>query len=404
MYFKYFFLHFVCFITFCLLYLRDKIINTMKNQMTYRLIIPFLVLILFSNCKDKDEVTPEPPVTVVPNVDWTKSENFEDGLYLSKVIDGRLFAINGRNFYYDVDLNSATNPQNFAPYLSRAGRYRIPISDKVLATRTETDIFIFPANDISIEKSKNIKLTEEDVFFKFFEDIPFWQGDAWGLNSLGTILIPYRVQKAGIAVDSPYFILIKTEINENGEIEIKEKKLIQEEIIGYYDNCYRIESFGSFFLAQVGVHTFRIDNDGTVEKISDSTSKSVKLDNEIVSIETDRNSGEISIKKSNLEGKNWSTVGKFPYNQTVFQAEYSGVDNKIIGFLGSELFQLNINQNKLELIYLQDSKLEGGKISSISLLDNSKVFVTSVCDGPIRNCGGFYKSLSDFFKPKNLDK
>jgi hypothetical protein len=374
----------------------------MKNQKTYRLFIPLLVLILFSNCKEEDEVIPEPPVTVVPNVDWTKSVNFENGLYLSEVIDGRLFAINGRNFYYDVDINSAANSQEFAKFQTRAGRYRIPVSDKVFATRTETDIFLFPANDINEEKSMKINLEQEDPFFKIFEDIPFWQGDAWGINSLGTILIPYRVQKGGIAVDSPYFILLRTELNENGEVVLKEKKLIQEELINYYDNCYRIESFGTFFLAQVGVQTFRIDDNGTVEKISDSPSKSAKVGNEIMSVETDRFTGDIIIRKGNLEGKNWTTVGKFPFNQSVYQAEFAGIDNKLVGFLGSDLFELKITQNKLELIYLQNSKLEGGKISSISLLVDDKVFLTSVCDGPIRNCGGFYKSLSDFFKPKAI--
>ena len=371
----------------------------MKNQKTYRLIIPLLVLILFSNCKEEDEVIPEPPVTVVPNVDWIKSVNFENGLYLGESIDERLFAINGRNFYYDVDINSAANSQDFSKFQTRAGRYRIPVSEKVLATRTETDIFIFPANEINEEKSIKISLIQNDPLFKVFEDIPFWQGNAWGLNSLGTILIPYRIQKDGMALNSPYFILIKTELHENGEVVIKEKKLIQEDLINYYDNCYRIESFGTFFLAQIGVNTFRIDDNGTVEKISDSTSKSVRVGNEIVSIETDRNTGEINIKKANLEGKNWTNVGKFPFNQTIYQAEFEGIDNKIVGFLGSDLFELKITQNRLELVYLQNSKLEGGKISSISLHKDNKVFLTSICDGPIRNCGGYYKSLSDFFKP-----
>jgi hypothetical protein len=373
----------------------------MKNQMTSRLLTLGLLLVSLTNCKEKDEVTPEPPVVAV--VDWKQSENFTVGMFNSKIIEDKLYAISADEFYYDVDINSATQTQSFRQYLTRVGRYKLPVSNKIVVTRTENEIFIFPSNDIKVENAARLKLIDLDPDFKVFEDIPLWQGEAFGITNSGAVLIPYRVQVNGIGIDSPYFVLIKTEI-ENGKVVIKDTKIIQENLIFYYDNCYRLQSFDNFFLAQVGINTFKIADNGTVEKMSEYDARAIKTNNEITSIEVDRNTGDIYIRRGDLNGNNWRLIGKYPFIQTLNQAEYAFIDNKIVAYLGNNLYHVIIEGNNLKLVELENSKLEGGRITSITQLAGQNIMVTTSCDGPIRNCGVFTKSLSDFFKPKNLNK
>lgn len=349
--------------------------------------------IIMAACGEKED-TPEP----MPLVSWEKSDNFPEGLFNAQVINDRLFVVSSGNFYFDAKITSPNNPVSFRNLQTRVGRFKLPVSDRIFATRTETEIYLFPSNDITAGKALKINAKDLDPDFLSFEDIPFWQGDVFSINNAGSILIPYRASAAGMAKNSPFFFLLKPEII-NGNVQLSSFVLIREDLIDWFDSCNRVESAGDFFFVQVGSSTFHISNSGAVQKASDFSARLFSSRTESFTMTMDRNSGQFTLRKGSLNGSNWSEMGRFTFNQTLRALNYCIIDNKIIGFNGSEIYELTPTGNNIQIKRLEDKNLEGGVISSI-VQWNDRVFVSVICDNPIRNCGGFHKSLTDFFKEK----
>jgi hypothetical protein len=368
----------------------------MKKLRLFQTIVFLSILALLTNCKEIEEVTPEP---VIPTVNWTKLENNTGRLINGKVYEGKLLKLGVSEFFYDLKLNEPSNPQSFREFLTRVGRYKAPFNDKILGTRTETDIFIFPSNDISLNSAIRFSARDLDENFKSFEDIPVWRGDVFGITNLGTVLVPYRAVNNGIAENTPFFFLFNTAIVDN-KIEIVNFLNVKNDLFFTYQDVNNIQSFESFFLVQIGQRTFKIDNIGSLNEISTNPMKAFKFGNEIRSLELDRAANEFIFKKADLNGNNWQTIGRFSNEPALRFAEFIEIDNRIIGFEGIDVFELVINGNNVKINYLQNNNLEGGSITSISLLNSNTIVLTTNCISPSTNCGIFTKSLSDFLKPR----
>lgn len=368
----------------------------MKKLKKFQAIVFLSILAVLTNCKEIEEVTPEP---VIPTVNWTKLENSTGRLINGKVFDGKLLKLGVSDFFYDLKLNEPSNPQSFREYLTRVGRYKPPFNEKILGTRTETDMFIFPTNDISLNSAIRFAGSDLDENFKSFEDIPLWRGDIFGISNLGTVLVPYRAVNNGIAENTPFFFLFNTAIVDN-KIEIVNFINVKNDLFFSYQDVNSIQSFESFFLVQIGPRTYKIDNIGTLTEISTNPMKAFNFSNEIRSLELDRAANEFIFKKADLNGNNWQTIGRFSNDPALRSAEFVEIDNRIIGFEGIDIFELIINGNNIKINYLQNNNLEGGGITSISLFNNDTVLITTTCLNATTNCGLFSKSLSDFFKPR----
>lgn len=79
---------------------------------------------------------------------------------------------------------------------------------------------------------------------------------------------------------------------------------------------------------------------------------------------------------------------------------YKKIDDKIIGYCNSQIFELNIkidaNKYELSLTELDNDGLEGKIITSVSKFDN-KIYLTSFS-------GVYYKDYDDFFVKKEIKK
>jgi hypothetical protein len=86
----------------------------MKKFKIFQTIIFLSILALLTNCKEIEEVTPEP---VVPTVNWTKLENNTGRLINGKVYEGKLLKLGVSEFFYELKLNEASNPLSMKKYL-----------------------------------------------------------------------------------------------------------------------------------------------------------------------------------------------------------------------------------------------------------------------------------------------
>lgn len=354
----------------------------------------FTVWISFSCSKDEDSnLTPSTSQT-----NWVKSNGFDEGIINSIYIDNKLFLMGDNSFYKDASLTSANIPYKFEKFNSRPGWHKLPVSNTVLATKTELEIFILPVSGLADENIVKLNPKTFDPAFIKFEDIPRWQSEGMGISGSGVVLVPYRTAKEGIAENNPSFLLIKTS-QVNNKIFVTDVKVIKSEIINYYDQAYQMSSFNNFFIVTVGNVIVQISDQGVVSNIGTFNSFiSTIANNEIHSFGINRAAKEVSYFKSKLDGTNRQLVSKRPIEPLFDGLELTSVDNKIIGFKNDKIYLIEMGSSGMKMTELNNAKLEGGFITSILLVNENTVLATTLCHVI---CGGFTKSLDKFFEIKN---
>jgi hypothetical protein len=376
----------------------------MKSLM-FRFICCILLSSLLYSCilSEKEEPTPNPPVSdnPLPTTPWGKHDNFQEGLYNSRVFNNKLTVIGRSLIYPSFTIGSSVDPQSFEAFMSRPGRYKLPISSEVFATRTERDIRFFPKQSITSQNSIQLNVLDLDPDFMAFEDIPYWQGEAFGSTKNGVFIFPYRtINDQNLADNNPKFFLIKTEM-EGSNVVIKNKKIIQPTNFNWFASVSRIDSFEKIFVLRSGNLTFAISEEGDVTQVNSIPSKAVQLENSVAVVGTDRSKNEISIYSSSDGGISWTlSVTQKIDDSLILNAEFAGVDGEILAYTGNRIFHLVRNSSNIQIVELENAGLQNGVISSIVKLDNESVFVTSLCDNNNSNCGGFHKTIDTFFNPK----
>lgn len=141
----------------------------------------------------------------------------------------------------------------------------------------------------------------------------------------------------------------------------------------------------------------------------DYYTKSVQVGDEIITFASEAmETFPLMVYKSDLSGKNNELIGTYNSHQVSkddrrllgrIYDNISGINDTMILFEGTSIYRLSMNDQAIRLIQLDNVGLEDTFITSISLLYNSTVFVTSTCSGSQGKCGGFYKPLEKFLTP-----
>lgn len=357
-----------------------------------------ITIVFFQGCQEKIENPKQDPMK--PTVNWEKLESISEGIFNGMAINNLFHAVAPTNFYYNLNLSGPSNSQGFLDFTSQVGRFKYPISENIFVSRNETEIFIFPAMELYTIPNK-IKLNEIDKDFFSFSDIPSWQGEAFGLTKSGTALFSYKTKENnGLISNNPSLLLFRSEI-ESDQVIVKDTLVIKNDFFSFPNDCYKIETVSEFFLAHIGNSMFKISQTGDFEKISTRIVENFhafQKENEVYVIGTEKDTKKIFILKSNLDGTNWSELGVFNPNSEISNMKLTNIQNQIIGFSKNEIFTISIKSNSLSIEKLQNAGIQGGVISSISLLNN-KVLVTVICEPSLpTSCGIYSKSIDDFFK------
>ncbi|RZS98440.1 hypothetical protein BC751_4095 [Cecembia calidifontis] len=292
-----------------------------------------------------------------------------------------------------MNFQGQLSPKNITSFLTRLGRYKLPLSNSVFASRTELDVFLFPVGDVSQQNATILRMRDVDPDFANFEDIPFWQGEIIGLTPNGShVLIPYRKIVNGIARNNPSFLFLNVAL-EQGRVVIRESRILNEEIRDYFVDTGSIASFGNFFLVKVEGTTFKVNFSGQFEQISNMNTKATVLGNQVYFMLENRETNRLMVYRADINGNNRTLVGEDRLSIETLSASFGVIDGHIIGYSGNNLFRLNLSNNQVKIEMLNNEGIRGA-ISSIQQVGD-EVFITVIREG---TGGAFKKPLKDFFE------
>lgn len=236
-----------------------------------------IALIFIQSCNPKEEIAPK-------SIVWERAEGFgAEPLLGSSQLNQKLFVTSLSGRYPNATLNGPNDFQGFSIEQNKPGRYRFPVSDKVVASNNDFQVFLEAPNNVGLSgKAIKFNMKEIDPDFMYFFDLPYFVGDAIGIDKNGTVLIPYHSANNGFAKSSPDFIMIKTKLVD-GELEIAELKLIKENYFQGMVSVTKLTSFENFFQLRIGDFTFNIDTDEVPEQKHEHYTKSFQFGNEIIS-------------------------------------------------------------------------------------------------------------------------
>ena len=374
----------------------------MKRASIFPILLIYFWVISFYSCVPYEN-SPEKYVI------WKPALSFPKGLTHAKEINGKLYAAAESGIFSDATLWGINNYYDLSRFLPIEKVYRIPISEKLMATIKNGELILMPAGRPFEEDALVIKIREFDPLFSSFGQVYFRYGDQIGIDQNGNVLVPYQAPIIfGETKYTPNFLWLKTAIN-NGKVEILEHKLIKEEFFDDWVSIWNFKVFENFMRVTIGNKTFDFDQNGNMEVRFDYYTKSVQVGDEIITFASEAmETFPLMVYKSDLSGKNPELIGTYNSDQ-VFKNDrrllgriydnISGIDDTIILFEGASIYRLSMNDQAIRLTKLDNVGLEDISITSISLIYNSTVFVTTNCFGVREKCGGFYKPLDKFFTP-----
>ncbi|WP_373494616.1 hypothetical protein [Aquiflexum sp.] len=189
-----------------------------------------------------------------------------------------------------------------------------------------------------------------------------------------------------------------------------EQKLIKEEFFDGWVSIWNFKVFENFMRVTIGNNTFDFDQSGNMELRFESYTKSVQLGNEIITFASEAmETFPLMVYKSDLSGKKNELIGTYNSDQVSrddlrligrIYDNISGINDIIVLTEGASIYRLSMNDQALRLTQLDNVGLEDTSITSINLIYNSTVFVTTSCEAGGKNCGGFYKPLDKFLTQK----
>lgn len=376
----------------------------MKSASLFPLHLIFFCSVSFFSCVPNEN----PPEEYVI---WKPALSFPKGLTHAREINEKLYAASETGIYNDATLWSINNFNDLRRFLPEEIIYRLPISEMLMATIKNGELILMPTGRPFEEDALVIKVKELDPLFSQFNQIVSGYGDQIGIDQNGHVLVPYRAPIIfGASKYTPNFLWLKTAII-NGKVEILEHKLIKEEFFDDWVSIWNFKVFENFMRVTIGNKTFDFDQSGNMELRFEYYTKSVQLGNEIITFASEAmETFPLMVYKSDLSGKNPELIGTYNASQISqsdrsilggFYDNLSGINDTIILFEGSSIYRLSMNDQALRLTKLDNVGLEDTSITSVGLIFNSTVFVTSTCFGGREKCGGFYKPLDKFFTSKN---
>jgi hypothetical protein len=327
----------------------------------------------------------------------------------AKEINGKLYAASKTRIYSDATLFGTNKYYDLSSFLPNEFLYRLPISDRLMATINSEELILMPFGKPYEEDALVLNMKDIDPRFMEFYQIVYGSGDQIGIDTIGNVLVPYKSSYAGVPKYTPNFLWLKTGLID-GKLEILEQKLIKEEFFDGWVSIWNLKVFDHFMRVTIENRTFDFDQSGNMELRFESYTKSVEVGNEIITLASERfETFPLMVYKSDLSGQNPKLIGTYNFNQIsredrrrlgIFFDTISSINDTIVLFGGESIFRLFMNDQTIKLIPLDNEGLIGTAITSISLINNSTVFVTNSCESGGKKCGGYYKPLDKFLTSK----
>jgi hypothetical protein len=365
---------------------------TLGKPILLLLLLPFL----FFSCTKKE--IEEIVVKVAPDYSWKASSNF---LYKNKI---QMNSYAGESDFYLLgfealskihfvgDIEHATS---FVHFIKSPLEYKFPVTATLFASATHNTIsFTSTKNPASGGSVITLNMADIDPAFAKFDFVTYETGECMALTKNNVALIPYLIYDkesyATPVVSGSKLLLVKLEAtgSTNEIFTVSETRIIdnlrndQVKYIQAFDNYYYISFRGGRFI--------RISEDGMVEELLAKQMFPVfKHAGILYGFSYD------DLYKS-ATGKNWDLVSGITANSTLTNLQmlrYHALSNDLlIATYNSQIFKVELSQKELRLVELDNSGLDGNKITSIARYKNM-IYLTTLS-------GVFHRKESEFLTKK----
>ena len=220
-----------------------------------------------------------------------------------------------------------------------------------------------------------------------FQLVSYYSGECMAINNNNQALIPY------LSTDNDYslkLLLVNIRVKSDGIIRLD---TISTKVIKIPDsseyNVISIQSLNDIFYVTTSSKTYRVNTAGELQNVTNNRLYSIVESNKVL-----YGFGGESIFSSIDSGLTWTKGYSIPAEYIMFK--YSKVNNKIIAYRNSQLFEITLTQDSIIARELDNDGLVGKTITSVSGFGN-KVYATSLS-------GLYFKTIEDFFNDKKTEK
>jgi len=361
-----------------------------------KLIILLILPIIVFGCEDEKVVIKE----VDKKYNWTAHEDFQYDQVIqmnSFSTPDRLFTLGMASFSSLVSdsLNHPALPFggsvcHYSNWFDQPSNKKLPISTNFFISYSESAGFIgfIPTmNPVDGNAIVNITLSKLDPTFTSFQLIHYYRGEAMAINNNNQALIPYKSTNN----DFPQkLLLVNIRVKDEGIIRLD---TISTKILNIPDkdeyNVISLQSLNDNFYITMNSKTYRVNPAGEIQTVTDNRLYSIVESNNVL-----YGIGHEFIFSSTDSGLTWSKGYSIPFEYSMLR--YTKVNNKIIAYRNSQLFEITLTQDSIKARELDNDGLIGKTITSVSGF-GSKVYVTSFS-------GLYSKATNSFFTDKKTEK
>jgi hypothetical protein len=366
----------------------------MKQTLKRSSILLLLLPLLFYSCSKKE--TDE--MVVTPSDSWKISDHFlyNYKIQLNSYVDETGLYLLGyeglSKIHYEGEVEYATRYTKFTK-MQVGNKY--PLNRDIF---TETNLssvyFTSTQNPIQGGRIARLDMTDIDPAFARFNFSPNESAECLGLTKNNVALIPYQVYDTNSSstpvINGAKLLLVKVELTgADNDIPKVSNTIVIDNI--RMDAVNYIQVFNDYFYVVYGSEKLvRISEEGDVEEL---------MSNWLVPMF--RHSGSLygfyrdRLYKS-ASGKDWNEILGLTSNATLFdlpRLNYHTLSNgELIATYNSQLFKVELSENRILLKELDNSGLDGNKITSIARFKD-KIYLTTLS-------GVFYRGEDQFLTLK----
>lgn len=368
-------------------------VHYLKEMRMKFFIIPFFICMLLSlaSCTKEKIITVEKEKIYR----WKSLEQFSlfSKIQLNSHSNEEHLLITGINTITQITKNTAwpdsIEIQNYSLSYTTPVETKMPITDDIFIGKNDIGqrVFISTCYNLGLNTYYTwIDLPKFDSLSAGVTPINAFRGNNVVLNTASQCLIPYDIYTDPIhfvVQRGRNFLLVnyRVEKDEFDQIQIDSvDKIIFGPETGLF---FKIESVDEYFFIVFDYNTYRVDKNRDIHLVLEGFTNDIFRDGQKYVA-----TGASGILYSYDEGLTWQKQTE-EIDSFLRYAIYTTIDNKIIGFIDSQIWHFDFGENEITIRELDNDGLEGNKITSISKFENN-IYVTSLS-------GVFKINESDFF-------
>ncbi|WP_375447847.1 hypothetical protein [uncultured Fibrella sp.] len=357
------------------------------------------------SCQEKAPDTPTPLPD--PGLSWQASDAFLYGnkIQLNSYADSSRIILAGSQTTSIAPGESRPGTDTtFVHYSGQAQPYgntyqRPAIGSQLLAfANTSTVNLVSVASPVANYSNAVVRMKDVDPDFADFNLVPYSVGDCMAINQQQQVLIPYSnydrsYQTPVIDGNTLHLALVSTVIAPtSGYVSVRSVLPIHIPNTGQVSNLVAQGNY-LFVATYGGGGAYRIAPNGSYQQTYPYSILRFFVGNGTLYGLTYANTQSLKLIASTDQGVSWKVLtDQLPADYQSLQIRQ--VNNQLIAWYNSQLFQLTITPTKLTAVELDNTGLYGNQITSVATFRNT-VYVSTLS-------GVFTKPVRTFLTPKKV--